>query len=168
MNKKIHKVCGGFTLVEVMVTIAVMSIIISAIGIVIIDSQRCWQVLHNHINSDVATDGYVARKKFDAVIRKASGEKILTDSGGNWIEVYYYASSFSTAVDRYARFYETDGVLNIEYGKLNPRTTLSTETVCRNVSDCTFKQAGHSAQMMLTLDDGTQKNTIVTSAVANN
>jgi prepilin-type N-terminal cleavage/methylation domain-containing protein len=168
MNKKTYKVSRGFTLVEVMITIAVMSIIVSAIGIVIIDGQRCWQVLHSQINSDVATDGYVARKKFDAVIRKASGEKILIDSNGNWIEVYYYASDFSTAVDRYARFYETDGTLSMEYGKLNPRITLGTETVCRNVSDCTFRQAGRSAQMMLTLDDGKQKNTIVTSAVTHN
>jgi len=163
-----HKVSRGFTLVEVMITIAVMSIIVSAIGIVIVDGHRCWQVLYDRINSDVASDGYVARKKFDAVIRKASGEKILTDSSCDWIEVYYYAGSSSTVVDRYARFYETDGVLNIEYGKLNPRTTLDTEIVCRNVSDCTFKQAGRSAQMMLTLEDGTQKNTILTSAVTHN
>jgi prepilin-type N-terminal cleavage/methylation domain-containing protein len=168
MNKKTNKVSGGFTLVELMITIAVMSIIVSAVGIVIIDGQRCWRVLHGRINSEVATDGYVARKKFDAIMRKASGEKILTDSNGNWIEVYYFSSDSSTAVDRYARFYEADGNLNMEYGELNPRKTLGTETVCRNVSDCTFKQAGRSAQMLLTLDDGTQKNTIVTSAVTHN
>ena len=168
MNKNTNRISGGFTLVEMMITIAVMSIIVSAIGLVIIDGQRCWQVLHGRINSEVVTDGYVARKKFDSVMRKSSGEKILTDSNGNWIEVYYYADDSSTAVDRYARFYETDGTLNMEYGKLNPRTTLGTETVCQNVSDCTFKQAGRSVQMMLTLDDGTQKNTIVTSAVTHN
>jgi prepilin-type N-terminal cleavage/methylation domain-containing protein len=168
MNKKTRQVSGGFTLVELMITIAIASIVVSAIGIVIVDGQRCWQVLYNRVNSDVATDGYVARKKFDTVIRKASGEKILTDSNGNWIEVYYYASDSSTAVDSYARFYETDGTLSIEYGQLNPRKTLNVETICENVSDCTFKQIGTSAQMMLTLDDGTQKNTIVTSAVTHN
>jgi len=168
MNKKTRKGRGGFTLVELMITIAVMSIIISAIGIVIVDGQRCWQVLYDRINSDVVTDGYVARKKFDAVMRKSSGEKILTDSNGDWIEVYYYADDSSTVVDCYARFYEADGALNMEYGQLNPRTTSDVETVCGNVSDCTFKQFGRSAQMMLTLDDGTQKNTIVTSAVTHN
>jgi prepilin-type N-terminal cleavage/methylation domain-containing protein len=168
MNKKTRKVSGGFTLVELMITIAVASIVVSAIGIVIVDGQHCWQVLYSHINSDVVTDGYVARKKFDAVIRKASGEKILADSNGNWIEVYYYASDSSTAVDRYARFYTADNDLNIEYGQLSPRKTLNVETVCENVSDCTFKQIGRSAQMVLTLEDGTQKNTIVTSAVTHN
>ncbi len=168
MNKKIHKSQGGFTLVELMITVAVMSIILSAIGIVIVDGQRCWQALYGQINSDVVTDGYVARKKFDTMIRKSSGEKILTDSSGNWIEVYYYASDSSPVADRYARFYETDGTLNMEYGQLDPKTTLGTETVCRNVSNCTFKQIGRSAQMILTLEDGTQKNTIVTSAVTHN
>jgi prepilin-type N-terminal cleavage/methylation domain-containing protein len=168
MNKKTRKVSGGFTLVELMVTIAIASIVVSAIGIVIVDGQRCWQVLYSRVNSDVATDGYVARKKFDTTIRKASGEKMLTDSNGNWIEVYYYANDSSTTVDSYARFYENEGTLSIEYGQLNPRKTLNVETLCENVSDCTFKQIGKSAQMMLTLDDGTQKNTIVTSAVTHN
>lgn len=168
MNKKSHIASGGFTLVELIITIIVMSIVVSAIGVVIVDSQRCWRVLYDRINSDVVTDGYVARKKFDAVMRRASGEIILIDNDGDWIEVYYYADDSSTVVDRYARFYEADGALNMEYGQLNPRTTSDVETVCGNVSDCTFKQFGRSAQMMLTLDDGTQKNTIVTSAVTHN
>lgn len=168
MNKKKYKGHGGFTLIELMITVAVMSIILSAIGIVIIDGQRCWQMLYGQTNSDVVTDGYVARKKFDTVIRKSSVDKILTDGNGNWIEVYYYSSDSSPVVDRYARFYAADNVLNIEYGQLDPRETLNVETVCENVSDCTFKQIGRSAQMILTLEDGTHKNTIVTSAVTHN
>jgi hypothetical protein len=61
-----------------------------------------------------------------------------------------------------------DGDLNFEYGQLQPRATLGVETVCENVTLCTFKQAGQSIQMILTLDNGTQTNTIVTSAVTNN
>jgi hypothetical protein len=71
-------------------------------------------------------------------------------------------------VDRYARFYAADGDLNFEYGQLDPRVTLDVETVCSNVSACTFKQAGQSIQMILTLDNGTQTNTVVSSAVAQN
>ena len=167
MNKKTYKGHGGFTLIELMITVAVMSIVLSAIGLVIVDGQRCWQVLYGQTNSDVVTDGYVARKKFDTIIRKASTEKILTDGYGNWIEVYYTSGS-SPVVDRYARFHTSDDDLNIEYGQLDPRETLSIETLCENVSDCTFKQIGRSAQMILTLEDGTQKNTIVTSAVTHN
>lgn len=161
-------VLRGFTLVELMITMVVMIIVVSAIGVILIDNQRGWSNMYGRINSDVTTDGYVARRKFDVEIRNANSEKILVDSAGNWIEAYYYASDASTVVDRYVRFYEADGDLNVEYGTLDPKVTLSVETICGNVSGCTFKQVGRSAQMILTLDNGAQTNTIVTSAVTNN
>ena len=168
MNQKSRAVHGGFTLVELMITIVVMSIVMSAIGAVIVDSQRCWKIIYGRINSDVVTDGYVARKKFDAMMRKASGEKFLTDDNGDWLEFYYYASDASTVPDRYARFYKNENDLNIVYGTLNPKESISTETLCENVSYCKFKQVGLAVQMILTLDNGTQKNTIITSAVTHN
>jgi prepilin-type N-terminal cleavage/methylation domain-containing protein len=158
----------GFTLVELMITTAIMLVVGLAIGVVIVDGQSGWSFMYDRINSDVVTDGYVARKKFDAVIRDASREKVLLDSAGSWVEVYYYSTPSSAVVDRYARFYVADGDLNFEYGQLQPRATLGVETVSENVSSCTFKQAGQSVEMILTLDNGTQTNTIVTSAITNN
>jgi prepilin-type N-terminal cleavage/methylation domain-containing protein len=158
----------GFTLVELMITTTIMLIVGLAIGVVIVDGQSGWSFMYDRINSDVVTDGYVARKKFDAVIRDASREKVLLDTAGSWVEVYYYSTPSSAVVDRYARFYAADGDLNFEYGQLQPRATLGVETVCENVTSCTFKQAGQSVEMILTLDNGTQTNTIVTSAVTNN
>ena len=158
----------GFTLVELMITMVVMVIVASAIGVVLIDNQRGWSNMYGRINSDVTTDGYVARKKFDAVVRNSNSEKISVDPAGTWIELYYYSSGAAPVVDRYVRFYESDGDLNVEYGTLGPKVTQSVTTLCSNVSACTFKQAGRSAQMILTLDDGTQTNTVVTSAVTQN
>jgi prepilin-type N-terminal cleavage/methylation domain-containing protein len=158
----------GFTLVELMITTVVMLIVGLAIGVVIVEGQSGWNFMYERINSDVVSDGYVARKKFDAVMRNASREKVLVGGGGSWIEVYYYATASSTVVDRYARFYVADGDLNLEQGQLDPRATLGVETVSGNVTSCTFKQAGQSAQMILTLDNGTQTNTIVSSAITFN
>ena len=158
----------GFTMVELMITIVIMLIVGSAIGAVIVDSQRGWNLIYDHINSDVVTDGYVARKKFDSTVRKASGESISLGDDGSWVEVYYCASDSSTAPDRYARFYKTDSDLKVMYGKLAPKVTLDTDTICGNVSGCKFKQAGRSVQMVLKLNDGTQENTIVTSAMTHN
>ena len=169
MNQKTRIAsAGGFTLVELMVTVVLMIIVAAAIGVVLVDNQRGWSNMYGRINSDVTTDGYVARKKFDTVIRNSSSEKIVLGEAGSWIELYYYASSASTVVDRYVRFYKADGDLNVEYGTLDPKVTLSVETVCGNVTDCTFRQVGRSAQMILTLDNGEQTNTIVTSAVTHN
>jgi hypothetical protein len=168
MSKKRITTSGGFTIIEMMIAMLVMVIASFAIGAVIVDGQHGWSVMYDRMHSDVVTDGYVARKKFDAVMRRASSEKILVNADGSSVEVYYYASDASTVVDRYVRFFESDGDLNVEYGQLNPKVTLDVETICGNVSDCTFKQVGRSTQMILTLDNGTQTNTIVSSAVTHN
>jgi len=168
MAKKRPKVAGGFTLVELMITAVIMVIVGLAIGVVIVDGQSSWNTMYDRINSDVASDGYVARKKFDAVMRRASRERTVLGGEGDWLEVYYYADDDSVTVDRYARFYVSDDDLNLEVGQLEPRVTLGVETVCGNVSGCTFKQAGQSVQMILTLDNGTQANTVVSSAVTHN
>ncbi len=168
MTKKRPGIQRGFTLVELMITSLIMVIVGLAIGVVIVDGQNGWNTMYSRINSDVAMGGYAARKKFDVVIRSASRGQSLLAGDGTWIEVYSYASASSPAVDRYSRFYVSDGDLNIEYGQIDPRVTLSINTVCGNVSECTFLQVGTSTQMTLTLDNGTQANTIVTSAVTHN
>jgi prepilin-type N-terminal cleavage/methylation domain-containing protein len=168
MIKKRPNNMRGFTLVELMITTVVMLIVGLAIGVVIVNGQTGWNFMYERIYSDVVTDGYAARKQFDAVMRKASREKVLLDDAGAWVEVYYYSTASSAVVDRYARFYVADGDLNLEHGQLDPRVTLGVETVCGNVKSCTFKQAGQSVQMILTLDNGTQTNTIVSSAITYN
>ena len=168
MIKKRLTASPGFTLIELIIAMAIMLIVVLAIGIALVDGQRGWSIQYDRIYSDVITDGYVARKKFDTVMRTASRDKLLLDDAGSWVEVYYYADDTSTVVDRYARFYVANGNLNVEYGQLDPKVTLTTETVCGNVSNCTFEQLGRSIQMICTLDDGTRTNTVISSAVTHN
>jgi len=168
MIKKRPRARKGFTIVELMITTVIMISVGLAIGVVIVDGQTGWNTMYDRMNSDVVTDGYVARKKFDVVMRIANMGQSLVDADGAWIEVYSYASPSSTVVDRYSRFYVSDGDLNLEYGQVDPRVTLSIDTVCGNVSDCTFQQVGTSTQMTLTLDNRTHTNTIVSSAVTHN
>ncbi len=168
MIKKRLTASRGLTLIEMIFAIAIMVIVVLAIGIALVDGQRGWNIQYDRIYSDVVTDGYVARRKFDVVLRRASRDKLLLDDAGSWVEVYYYADDTSTVVDRYARFYVADGNLNVEYGQLDPKVTLSVETVCGNVSGCTFEQLGRSIQMILKLDNGTQTNTVISSAVTHN
>jgi prepilin-type N-terminal cleavage/methylation domain-containing protein len=169
MSKKELTVQPGFTIVELMIAVMLAAIVMFGIGVMVVDSQRGWHRMYNRIYSDVATDSYVARKTFDSVIRKATSETFLLDVAGSWIEVYYYEDPNSTVVERYARF-SYDGIdqLDIEYGIVEPRGTLSIRPVCENVSSCVFKASGRSAQMILTLDDGSQTATIVSSAVMHN
>jgi len=168
MIKKRLTASPGFTIIELLIATAVMVIVVLAIGIALVDGQRGWNYMYDRVYSDVITDGYVARRKFDAVLRKASRDKFLLDPAGGWVEVYYYANDASTVVDRYARFYTANGDLNVEYGLYPNKETLSVETVCGDVSSCTFKQLGRSIQMILKLDNGTQTNTVISSAVTHN
>ncbi|MHC4075945.1 MAG: hypothetical protein ACYSRZ_05975, partial [Planctomycetota bacterium] len=119
--------------------------------------------------ADIVQNGYVARKTFDRVIRQASSSNtiILNDTGTS-IEVYYYASDDSSSIDRYARFYTAGGELKLEDGILDPKETLTIQTVCGDVSSCVFKKLGSSAQMILTLNDGSQRSKVISSAVLHN
>jgi prepilin-type N-terminal cleavage/methylation domain-containing protein len=159
---------NGFTLIEMLISMIVMLISISAIGTIIVDNQRGWSRLYDSAYSDIMTDGYVAKKKFDSVVRKASSANILIANYGHSVEVYQYSSSSSAVTDLFACFYLASGELKLAYGQLNPRVLLSVETVCKNVSQCHFSKTGSSIQMELKLDNGTQENTVLSSAVAQN
>ena len=176
MRKNKLRVQLGFTIIELAIAAAIGVIVMLGITTILVDSQRGWQRMYNAIYSDVATDSYVAGKTFDAVVRRATKTRFLLDESGNWAEVYYYADANSAVVDRYACFYydsdpNTDGRLYIEYGTVTSdgvKGASSTQTVCENVSDCIFKRAGSSVQMILTLDDGSQRATVMSSAVMHN
>ena len=168
MTKKRPKPTWDFTLVELMMTTVIMVIVGLAIGVVIVDGQTGWNVMYARANSDVIAEGYAARRKLDAVIRGASRQRFVMARNGSWIEAYTYASDESAEVDRYWRLYVTGTDLVAEYGQVSPRETLNVETVCGNVSECTFRQNGKAIQITLTLDDGTQTNTIVSSVFAHN
>ena len=159
----------GFTSIELMIATMIGGIIMLGVGMTIADSHRGFNAMYDRIYSDVVTDGYIARKTFDSVIRRATRTRFLLDSGGNWLEAYYCQDPNTTIVDSYARFSEANGELSIEYGSLNPRQTLSTNTICENVVGCIFfKGAGNSAQMILILDNGSETITVVSSAVMHN
>ncbi|MBN2138934.1 MAG: hypothetical protein JW720_14085 [Sedimentisphaerales bacterium] len=163
----------GLTIAELMVAMVIVLIVILALGTAIADGVRGWHRAYEKVYADVVTDSYAARKAFDRVVRNATRHLYQIDPEGNWLEVYYYSTSTAPIVDRYARLYSTNGIFLIEHGSwvpgsTNPKTRLRTEIVCMNVSSCVFKSQGHSAQMVLTLDDGSQDIVVVTSAVMHN
>jgi len=162
----------GFTLVELAVTATIMIIVILALGTVIVDSIRGWHKMYARVYADVVTDSYVARNAFDRVVRSAGRQTYLLAADGAWLEVYCYSGPSATTLDRYARFNVANGELQILHGNRALDGTLSapdmTETVCANVSSCIFMRDGRSAQMELTLDDGTLSATVVSSAVMHN
>ena len=168
MIKKKAVTRPGITLIEIMVAVVLSSIMVLAVGLMLAEGPRSFNRMNDRAFGDLVTESFVARKIFDSTIRKASKEEILVDNASNQLEVYYYASSVSVSADRYAKIYKSDSTLYVEYGTREPRETLETKTICSNVSSCIFNSTGRSAQMILTLDDGSQKITTVTSAIMHN
>ena len=164
---------SGFTIVELAIAMVASIIVILGIGVILADNQKVWQRMYNRVNSDVVTDAYVAESAFEALVRKSSKDNFLLDENGDWIEVRYYADDDSVNVDRYAHFYELNGQLNIEYGELleiegsnlYQNVPLTTQAISEDVSECIFKVEGQFAQMILTLNNGSQTMTTVSYAV---
>jgi len=168
MDKKHFQIQRGFTVTELVITIMIAAIVLLGIGAVLSDSQKAWTRMNNVVFSETATDIYVARQAFDTVIRKATRERMSMDVDGHWLEIYCYEDEDSTEIDHYIRLYEDNGCLKVEHGKLDPKSMVSVSTICDNVSSCVFKRKGRSAQMILTLDDGNQTLTVVSSAILHN
>ncbi|HUT28311.1 MAG TPA: hypothetical protein VMX13_00860 [Sedimentisphaerales bacterium] len=158
----------GFTLMELAIAAVSSVIVMVGIAVVLVDGMKGWNRMYSRVYAEVVTDSHVARRMFDTEIRKASRERYSVATDGSSLEVYYYFSAASTEPDRYARFYTSSGDLNVEYGIVEPRETLRVQTVCGNVTSCTFMGQGCSAQMVLTLSDGSQTVTTVASAVMHN
>jgi len=161
MPKTKHILRSGVTLVELVIASAATVIVFLGVAVLIVDGQRGWRTAYDRTYGDVITDGHVATKRFDAIMRKATAEGFSIDADGSWVEVHYYHNDSSADIDRYARLSESNGELEIEYGQLEPRSTLVGETLVTNVSACTFTQVGQSVHMVLTLDDGTRTNQVV-------
>ena len=170
MKTNFLKTRSGFTIVELIVTITIALIFFLGVAVTLVDSQKAWGNLYDKVHTGVAPDSFVAKKSLDAVIRKSScGPSSCTvDDNGQGVEVHYFNDDDSTTLDRYARFYVSDDELLKETGILEPREALYSETICGNVSDCTFKKTGRSVQMILHLDDGAEQSVVVTCSRMNN
>ena len=171
MRQQTVKNKRGFTLTELTVVMAMAPIVILSIGIALVDSQRGWSQMYNRVYSSVVTDGYVAKKTFDAVVRKSSITREYL--GNDEVEVYYYNDPVgSTWLDRYARFYKDDTELLVEYGGLdangNPTSTLQTVALARNIEFVGFSVTGACVQMVLSLDNGSESLMVMTSAMRHN
>ena len=158
----------GFTIIELIIAMTASMIVILGLSLVLANSQESWNQLYTRAFSDIVGESNVAGIKFKAIIRKASQNGFVMDNKGKGIEVYYYSDEDSADVDSYARFYELDGDLNLELGKLDPRETLEVQTICENVTECLFTAAGRSAQMVLTLDNGSRTISTVSCAFLHN
>jgi hypothetical protein len=161
----------GLTIIEMLLASVIVVIAIFSVAVALSDSHHGFKAMYNRIYSEVVTDSHVVRRMFDSVVRKSNCHECILDYNGRWVEVHYYDGPGSMVPDRYTCFNWDDTHLYVEYGRIledGVKETISYRTVCGNVSNCTFRQTGRSLQMILTLSNGSQTMTTVTSAVMHN
>jgi len=126
--------------------------------------------MYDKVNADMQDEAVVSRITFESYVRKSSkySGNFSVGSDGSWLEVSYHSELSSGVVDRYAKFYVTGDELVLETGKKSPRETLTVATLSENISSCTFKTLGTSAQMIAVFDDGNDQVNLNCSAVMNN
>ena len=157
----------GLTLIELVIAIAISSIVVLGLGIAVYESQHGWNQTYDRIYSEVVTGAHIAQRTFDVIVRKSSQRFLISDTG-DWIEVYYYTDVNSLQVDRYARFEQSGTNLCVEYGNRSPREILETQVLCGSVVSCEFQGIGRSVQMILALNNGRERQIVTTSAVLHN
>jgi hypothetical protein len=170
LHRTNRKLLKGFSLIELSVAAVASVIVILGVTMIMADGQKGYNRIYDRAFSGLAREAYVVRSDFDSIVRKACNNKVLIANDGSWLEIYYYESDESATVDRYAKlFYDQgDSELNVEYGQLNPKATVSIKKMCGNVTACEFKIDGQSAQMILTLDNGLQSMTVANSSFLHN
>ncbi|MBN2020915.1 MAG: prepilin-type N-terminal cleavage/methylation domain-containing protein [Sedimentisphaerales bacterium] len=168
MKKKHRYFRRGLTLLEMVIACTIFVIMTFGVSSVLSSNQRLWNAMYNRTYSDEATSAHLAKKMFDACIRKSSKKELKIDTNSKWVESYYYADETSTQIDRYVRFFYLEGALFVEHGLANPKESLNVHILCDNVTNCLFKQSGRSVHMLLTYQIGNQTQTIGTSAEMHN
>ncbi len=152
---------GGFTLVELMVTIFTALIVIFGVGVYMVDIYRGYGRMYDRVHGQMAQDAYVAKRAFDGIVRKAASVAVW-ETGAR----FYYWQEFSQEnPDGCADFY-MDGANNLMLAK-GLISSPQTECLAEN-AHCKFYVTGQSVQMVLTLDNGRRSVKVVSSAIVHN
>jgi hypothetical protein len=163
----------GLTLIELMVVSGLATVCMLAVGTVVVNNQKTWNITYSRAHESIMINSHLAKKAFEATIRKASCEKYLldlpdSDGKSHWVEVYYFDSDASAATDRYAKLFVEGGTFYIEDGVISPRSSLSVTPICNNVTAFSFSGSGRCIRLEMTLSDNDTDVSFISSAIPQN
>lgn len=164
----------GVTLIELTVTILIVALIITAIGVVMLDGHRGWLDAYRKIHGGAVNDAALAQTAFEKIVRKASRSKYLINASDDLTVYYYEEWKNSPQIDRYARFYRSPinpAELYVEHGTIDATSTpqkISAMQLCSTVVDAEFKPTSGGIEMQLILDDGRETTAVLAMAVLHN
>jgi len=161
---KLRKFRSGLSLVELIITILVSSILVLAVGALLVGGQRSWLNTYNQANSNIRMDSQALMTAWGSVGRKSNrlGYTVYQESDGSYIESvpesssgeelvygdavefrYWSASSPSASLlsvtnlgTDYAFFYLDEDEIKVDYGTCPPGA-IPGGTGARNTTDIT-------------------------------
>ena len=161
----------GFSITELILAIAISSILVLTMGVVMVDTQRGWMDSYAKVHGGAATDAAVSKAAFDKVVRKASRSIYYFDADDDMTVHYYNNWLTSTEPDRSARFYrstENPSEMYIQHSDIETSEVLAEVLLATNVADLEFKPISGGLEMKLALDDGREATTVITTALLHN
>lgn len=172
-NSKKRK--SGFTLVELTISLAIISVIVLAINNVIADQYAGWENAFGRIFGETSESVVKVRKAFNGTCRKASLRNINISEDGETLVLYYYNDPIDPPYwpDRYAKYYLENGDMLMEHGSLvfgtiDEEQAIYTETLASNVTYLSFSVQSLSVQLCMTIDDGKNDFTFAWTSVRHN
>ena len=150
----------GFTLIELMVTVIIVTVAIIGISGVIAGAHRDYSSMYKRVHGEISNDAYTSRLRFDKICRKARAGSAVIDTSIPSLEVQYYSSpnindSAYLEPDSFAKFYLSNNQLLLETGTIGSVDDIP-EVVAKNVAELEFSYSNpndsRSVQMVMTLD----------------
>ncbi len=165
----------GFTMMEVVSSLAVLSVVILAISSIMADSHSLWGRLHDSVFGQMSNDIISTQRAFNNTCRKATLRTMFISNDKETVCVYYFSNHLNPPYwpDRYAMFYLDGTELKVQHGTLHfaslaQSQILYTETLCRNVDALQFSSQGLSVQVCMTVKDGNKQKIFTWAAVRHN
>ena len=160
---------------ELVTVMAMVGIITLGVGVLLANSQKSWGTLFERVYGGSAIDSFTTHKAFDTVCRKASLRKYVLSESGDSLELYYWDnSSTASTPENYARFYQSDDEVFVEYGQnqsgtWQPDTEADPTTIqiARDIESLKFTVEGTSVQMFLSYTEAAMMP-VVCSSVRHN
>ena len=162
MKPKLYNIRNnGFTMTEILVVIATVSIVTLGTGVLLANGQKSWGRLFDRVYSDQTVGSFTVQQAFNTVCRKASLRKYVLNGAANSLELYYWDTvSTASTPEKYARFYCSGETMYVEYGTLaagtwqpDEGTAATTIKLAEGVESLKFTVQGTSVQMFLTFAD---------------
>jgi prepilin-type N-terminal cleavage/methylation domain-containing protein len=171
INMKVRNT--GFTLIELMITVLIVTVAAVAISGVIAGSHLQYAQMFKRVHGDVANDSYNSRLIFDRICRKAKASSAVINSSVPSLRVDYYSNpnvngSAYLIPDKFAIFYLGGTNLMLDTGNVGSSADTST-VIARNVTELEFSAPNiKSAQMVMTLKNNDHSITITCGSVMHN